>query len=78
VDPHWPLVLLLVIVTSLLNGLGLLACGLGSLATWPAVVCISTAAYRQLRANGARQGLEPGAETGAEASVVASGRDPAD
>lgn len=48
VDPQWPLVLLLVSLMTLLNGLGLLACGVGSLAAWPAVICISTAAYRQL------------------------------
>jgi len=49
VDPQWPLVLLLVIAGGLLNGLGLLACVVGGLAAWPAVVCISAAAYRQLR-----------------------------
>lgn len=49
VDPQWPLVLLLVIVCALLNGLGLLACWIGSLAAWPAVTCITTAAYQQLR-----------------------------
>lgn len=58
VDPQWPLVLLLVIVSAILNGLGLLACVVGSLAAWPAVICIGTAAYRQLRQNEARrQGL---------------------
>ncbi len=50
VDPQWPLVLLLVIVTTLLQGLGLLACAVGSLVAWPAVVCIGTAAHQQLRA----------------------------
>jgi len=49
VDPQWPLVLLLVIVCAILNGLGLLACWIGSLAAWPAVTCITTAAYQQLR-----------------------------
>lgn len=48
VDPQWPLVLLLVLVTGLLNGLGLLACWVGSLAAGPAVICIGTAAYLQL------------------------------
>ncbi len=59
VDPQWPLVLLLLIVTTLLNGLGLLACAVGSLVAWPAVVCISTAAYQQLRQSEARADLEP-------------------
>ena len=58
VDPQWPLVLLLVIVTTLLQGLGLLACAMGSLVAWPAVVCISTAAYQQLSASEQRPGLE--------------------
>lgn len=49
VDPQWPLVLLLVIITALLNGLGLLVCMVGSLVAWPAVICITTAAYQQLR-----------------------------
>ncbi|MFM7313189.1 MAG: hypothetical protein ACKO0M_08495 [Cyanobium sp.] len=48
VDPQWPLVLLLVLLLAILNGLGLLACAVGSLVAWPAVVCMSTAAYRQL------------------------------
>lgn len=60
VDPQWPLVLLLVIVTTLLQGLGLLACAVGSLVAWPAVVCISTAAYQQLSASEQRPGLEDG------------------
>lgn len=49
VDPQWPLVLLLLIATVILNGLGLLACVVGSLVAWPATVCIATAAFRQLR-----------------------------
>jgi hypothetical protein len=48
VDPQWPLVLLLVIITAILQGLGLLVCMVGSLVAWPAVVCIGTAAYEQL------------------------------
>lgn len=56
VDPQWPLVLLLLIVTTLLSGLGLLACWIGSLAAWPAVICITTAAYQQLRASEQREG----------------------
>lgn len=58
VDPQWPLVLLLVLVTTILGALGILACGLGSLVAWPAVTCISTAAYGQLRA-GAGGGRSP-------------------
>lgn len=56
VDPQWPLVLLLLIVTTLLNGLGLLACWVGSLAAWPAAICITTAAYQQLRNSEASPG----------------------
>jgi hypothetical protein len=56
VDPQWPLVLLLLIITTLLNGLGMLACWVGSLAAWPAVICITTAAYHQLRDSEERQG----------------------
>jgi hypothetical protein len=55
VDPQWPLVLLLLIVSTLLHGLGLLACWVGSLAAWPAVICITTAAYQQLRDSEVRQ-----------------------
>lgn len=58
VDPQWPLVLLLVIVTTLLQGLGLLACAVGSLVAWPAVICISTAAYQQLRDSEGRREAE--------------------
>jgi len=71
VDPHWPLVLLLVSLMTLLNGLGLLACGVGSLAAWPAVICISTAAYRQLcegerlLAETAQPATDPAGMTGA-------------
>ena len=60
VDPQWPLVLLLVIISAILNGLGLLVCMVGSLVAWPAVVCIGTAAYRQLRdSEERREGLAP-------------------
>ena len=50
VDPHWPLLLLLVIVAALLSLLGVLACFVGFFVAWPVVVCVSTAAYRQLLA----------------------------
>ncbi|MCX5969518.1 MAG: hypothetical protein NTV57_18180 [Cyanobacteria bacterium] len=50
VDPHWPLLLLLVIVEALLSLLGVLACFVGFFVAWPVVVCVSTAAYRQLLA----------------------------
>jgi hypothetical protein len=48
VDPHWPLLLLLVIIEGLLSLLGVLACFVGFFVAWPVVVCVSTAAYRQL------------------------------
>ena len=50
VEPHWPLLLLLVIVEALLSLLGVLACFVGFFVAWPVVVCVSTAAYRQLLA----------------------------
>lgn len=49
VDPQAPLVLLLVLCELVVYGLGLAACVLGILVAWPTVICISTAAYRQLR-----------------------------
>ncbi len=48
IDPHWPLVLLLAVVEGVLMLLGVLACFVGFFVAWPVVVCISTAAYRQL------------------------------
>ncbi|KEF42529.1 MAG: hypothetical protein ER33_05630 [Cyanobium sp. CACIAM 14] len=48
VDPSWLMVLLLNLIESLLMLLGLLACLVGFFVAWPLVVCISTAAYRQL------------------------------
>jgi hypothetical protein len=48
VAPQWPLVLLLLILEGLLLGIGLLTCVVGVLPAWPLVLCISTAAYRQL------------------------------
>ncbi|WP_216903970.1 hypothetical protein [Synechococcus sp. CCY 9618] len=48
VDPSWLMVLLLTLIESLLLLLGLLACLVGSFVAWPLVVCIATAAYRQL------------------------------
>lgn len=50
VDPHWPLLLLLVSIEALLGLLGLLACFVGFFVAWPVVVCVSSAAYRQLLA----------------------------
>jgi hypothetical protein len=48
VDPSWLMVLLLTLIETLLLLLGLLACLVGFFVAWPLVVCISTAAYRQL------------------------------
>ncbi|MEB3322318.1 MAG: hypothetical protein VKI81_05795 [Synechococcaceae cyanobacterium] len=48
VDPHWPLMLLLAVIEGVLVLLGVLACFVGFFVAWPVVVCISTAAYRQL------------------------------
>ncbi|AFY29946.1 hypothetical protein [Cyanobium gracile] len=48
VDPSWLMVLLLTLIESLLVLLGLLACLVGGFVAWPLVVCIATAAYRQL------------------------------
>lgn len=48
VDPNWLLVLLLNLIVRLLVILGLLACLVGFFVARPLVVCIATAAYRQL------------------------------
>lgn len=48
VDPSWLMVLLLTMIGGLLVLLGLLACLVGAFVAWPLVVCIATAAYRQL------------------------------
>ncbi|MBM5822755.1 MAG: hypothetical protein FJ082_09965 [Cyanobacteria bacterium K_Offshore_surface_m2_011] len=48
VDPSWLMVLLLTMIGGLLVLLGLLACLVGAFMAWPLVVCIATAAYRQL------------------------------
>jgi uncharacterized membrane protein len=48
VDPSWLMVLLLTLIGGLLMLLGLLACLVGAFVAWPLVVCIATAAYRQL------------------------------
>jgi uncharacterized membrane protein len=48
VDPSWLMVLLLTLIESLLLLLGMLACLAGFFVAWPLVVCIATAAYRQL------------------------------
>jgi len=47
-DPHWPLLLLLLLIESMLCLFGVLACFVGFFVAWPVVLCITTAAYRQL------------------------------
>ena len=60
VDPSWLMVLLLTLIEGLLVLLGLLACLVGAFVAWPLVVCIATAAYRQLvLASGAADPLPP-------------------
>jgi uncharacterized membrane protein len=60
VDPSWLMVLLLTLIGGLLMLLGLLACLVGAFVAWPLVVCIATAAYRQLvLASGAADPLPP-------------------
>ncbi|MEA5389697.1 hypothetical protein VB738_00355 [Cyanobium gracile UHCC 0139] len=54
VDPSWLMVLLLTLIEGLLVLLGLLACLVGAFVAWPLVVCIATAAYRQLALAGGR------------------------
>ncbi|MEI7665932.1 MAG: hypothetical protein WCI65_07795 [Synechococcaceae cyanobacterium ELA263] len=49
-DPHWPLLLLLLTIEVLLCLLGFLACLVGFFVAWPVVLCVTTAAYRQLLA----------------------------
>ena len=48
VDPSWWWMLLLLIVEVVILGIGLLLNGVGLLVASPLVICISTAAYRQL------------------------------
>jgi uncharacterized membrane protein len=48
IDPHWILLLLLLLIKATLLLLGLLTFTLGLLVAWPVVNCITTAAYRQL------------------------------
>ena len=48
VDPSWFWMLLLLIVEVMILGIGLLLNGVGLLVASPLVICISTAAYRQL------------------------------
>ncbi len=48
VDPNWWWMLLLLIVEVVILGIGLLLNGVGLLVASPLVICISTAAYRQL------------------------------
>jgi hypothetical protein len=48
IDPHWILLLLLLLIKATLLLLGLLTFTVGLLVAWPVVNCITTAAYRQL------------------------------
>jgi uncharacterized membrane protein len=48
VDPNWWWMLLLLIVEVVILGIGLLLNGVGLLVASPLLICISTAAYRQL------------------------------
>ena len=64
IDPHWPLLLLLSVVEGLLLVLGVLACFVGLFVAWPVVVCITTAAYRQLLGENSLARLNPMAQTG--------------
>jgi hypothetical protein len=50
IDPHWPLMLLLAVIETVLLLLGLATCFVGVFLSWPLVACIATAAYRQLAA----------------------------
>jgi hypothetical protein len=63
-DPHWPLLLLLVIIEGVLCLLGALACFVGFFVAWPVALCITTAAYRQLLT------LESAQRTSARASFI--------
>ena len=64
IDPHWPLMLLLSVVEALLLLLGILACFVGLFVAWPVVVCITTAAYRQLLGEEGLARLNPSAQPG--------------
>ncbi len=59
IDPHWPLMLLLAVIETVLLLLGLAACFVGVFLAWPLVACISTAAYRQLAAEAASPDSPP-------------------
>jgi hypothetical protein len=48
IDPHWIMLLLLLLIKVTLMVLGLLTFTVGLLVAWPVVNCITTAAYRQL------------------------------
>jgi len=48
IDPHWIMLLLLLLIKVTLMVLGLLTFTVGLLVVWPVVNCITTAAYRQL------------------------------
>ena len=60
IDPHWPLMLLLAVIETVLLLLGLATCFVGVFLSWPLVACISTAAYRQLVAEAASAESPPG------------------
>jgi uncharacterized membrane protein len=62
-DPQWGSVLLLALVEFAIALLGLLACFVGLLVAVPVILCISTAAYRQVCGTADLTGLlaEPGA-----------------
>jgi len=48
VDPHWILLLLLLLIKATLMLVGLVTFAVGLFVAWPVVSCITTAAYRQL------------------------------
>lgn len=57
VDPVWPRVTMLLLLNAVLLMAGLCACGVGLLVAIPLVMCVSTAAYRQLFGPEDRTGL---------------------
>jgi uncharacterized membrane protein len=60
IDPHWILLLLLLLIKATLLLLGLLTFTVGLLVAWPVVNCITTAAYRQLtRIEATQERLNP-------------------
>ncbi|MEB3302646.1 MAG: hypothetical protein VKN56_11830 [Cyanobacteriota bacterium] len=57
VDPAWPQVVLLAMLNVGLLVAGLLACGVGLFVAMPVMVCVATAAYKQLFGSEDRTGL---------------------